>query len=149
MVVETGVIPQLTVLVRDGSGGKWHGFSDGLLRLVQAVRITIHHLSCIPMEFAVVESYICRTGLNCLGTQWECLGELVDEIQFSGNVQWRSMLFHVNPDECLEGIHVCSSHLREHELDVVGGHANILVCLREDGMGPADADVGLKHIIDD
>ena len=143
------MIPQLTVHVRDGSGGVRRGFSDDLLRHVQAVRSTIYHLSCIPMEFAVVESCIRRTGLNCLGAQWECLGEFVDKVQFSGDVQRRSMLFHINPDECLGGIHVCSSHLREHDLDVVGGHADFPVCLREDGMGPAEADVGLKHIVDD
>ena len=59
------------------------------------------------------------------------------------------MLLHIDPDECFGGIHVCSGHFCECDLDVVGRHADLPVSLGEDSMWTTEANVGLEDIVDD
>ena len=59
------------------------------------------------------------------------------------------MLLHVDPDECLGGVHIRSGHFSEHDLDVVCGHPDFPVGLCEDSVRSTEADVGLEYIVDD
>ena len=59
------------------------------------------------------------------------------------------MLLHVDPDKRFRRVHVCPGHFCEHDLNVVGGHTDLPVGLREDSMWTTKADVGLEDIVDD
>ena len=57
------------------------------------------------------------------------------------------MLIYIDPDECFGRVHVCSGHFCEHDLNMIGRHANLSISLRKDGVRSTEADVGLEDIV--
>ena len=58
------------------------------------------------------------------------------------------MLLNIYSHKSSRCVQVGTRHLREHDLHVVDDVTSLTVRVREDGVGPAEADVGLVDVVE-